>query len=533
MGDIKLLDCTLRDGGYLNDWEFGYENLVNIFNRLVSAKLDIIEIGFLDERRGFDKNRSIIPNSAGVEEIYGGLSKGDSMVVGMIDYGTCAIDKLSPKSESLLDGIRVIFKKHDRKGALDFCRRIKNLGYKVFVQAVSITSYNEAEFDDLLCLVNAVMPYAFSIVDTYGLLHKKELQYYFSRANQRLLPQIGLGYHAHNNFQLAYSNCIEVLESGIERLLIVDGTLYGMGKSAGNAPIELLSDYMNKNLGKQYQIYQLLEAIDVTILDIARKCPWGYQFRFFLSALKDCHPNYVIYLQEKKKLSVKSISDILDRLEEDKKLLYDPHYIEELYLAYQKQACDDSQDKAKLCSLVQGRTVLLLAPGNNVIEQKERVDKIVAQKNPFIIAVNFFPQQYDVDGVFMSNAKRYVQLTSAINEGGAVLTMATSNITKAKGKFDLLFNYGSLLDEEAMLADNPMIMLIRLLDQVGVKDIYLAGFDGYSKAEKADYVNPNMAYTFSKSKALEINEDVIKGLAKYAKPSQMQFVTDSYYNNTM
>ena len=85
MRDIELLDCTLRDGGYLNDWEFGCDNLVNIFERLVSAKADIIEVGFLDERRDFDPNRSIMPDTASVEKIYGGLERGDSMVVGMID----------------------------------------------------------------------------------------------------------------------------------------------------------------------------------------------------------------------------------------------------------------------------------------------------------------------------------------------------------------------------------------------------------------------------------------------------------------
>ena len=85
MRNIELLDCTLRDGGYLNDWEFGHDNLVNIFERLVSAKADIIEIGFLDERRDFDLNRSIMPDTDSVEKIYGGLDRSGSMVVGMID----------------------------------------------------------------------------------------------------------------------------------------------------------------------------------------------------------------------------------------------------------------------------------------------------------------------------------------------------------------------------------------------------------------------------------------------------------------
>lgn len=106
-----LLDCTLRDGGYLNDWKFGKENIASIFERLVSSGVDVIEIGFLDDRREYDSERTIMPNTQCVEKIFRNMDRGTAMVVGMIDYGTCAIEQLQPCSESYLDGIRVIFKK--------------------------------------------------------------------------------------------------------------------------------------------------------------------------------------------------------------------------------------------------------------------------------------------------------------------------------------------------------------------------------------------------------------------------------------
>lgn len=112
MGKIKLLDCTLRDGGYVNDWKFGHDNIVSIFERLVDANVDIIEIGFLDERRPFDMDRSIMPDTDSVGKIYGMLDRKQADIVGMIDYGTCGIQNIKPCSESYLDGIRVIFKKH-------------------------------------------------------------------------------------------------------------------------------------------------------------------------------------------------------------------------------------------------------------------------------------------------------------------------------------------------------------------------------------------------------------------------------------
>ena len=140
MKDIKLLDCTLRDGGYVNDWEFGHDNIINIFERLISANVEIIEVGFLNDSREFDINRTIMPN-------------------------TCAIENLAPQSEGFLDGIRVIFKKQVMVPALAYCAEVKKLGYKVFAQAVSITSYSDDEMLQLLTMVNELEPFAFSLVD--------------------------------------------------------------------------------------------------------------------------------------------------------------------------------------------------------------------------------------------------------------------------------------------------------------------------------------------------------------------------------
>ena len=182
MADIKLLDCTLRDGGYLNDWEFGNDNIINIFERLVSAQIDIIETGFINDSCEYDINKSIFPDTKSVDATYGQLSKGNSITVGMIDFGTCSIENVSDKSDSWLDGIRVIFKKQKMHEAIDFCTKIKAKGYKTFVQAVSITSYSDEELNELIDLVNELEPYAFSLVDTYGLLHRGKLRHYFDCA---------------------------------------------------------------------------------------------------------------------------------------------------------------------------------------------------------------------------------------------------------------------------------------------------------------------------------------------------------------
>ena len=522
--DIKLLDCTLRDGGYLNDWEFGRSNIVNIFERLVSAKIDIIETGFIDDRRPYDVNRTIFPDTDSANKIYGKLDKGSSMIVGMIDFGTCSIDNVMPADECYLDGIRVIFKKQKMHAAIDFCRQVKEKGYSVFAQAVSITSYNDEEFAELIGLVNDLEPYAFSLVDTYGLLHKGQLRHYFDIACSSLKKSIGIGYHAHNNFQLAYANCIELIDDPPkDRMLIVDGTLYGMGKSAGNTPTELLVMHMNSSHKTHYHNSQILEAIEVTMLEMSRKIKWGYSFKFFLAASHDCHPNYV-----------KSISEILESLDDEKRLLYDGDYIRDLYFDYQKRCCADSDSVAGLIKELTGANILLMGPGKNIYAQRDKVLDYISGKKCVTISINFIPEDYEIDYVFMSNAKRYVQLCSALNEQKEKSKLiATSNITRTLGEFDHTLNYSDLLDEEALMPDNPLIMLLKLLKKADVASIALAGFDGYRETSVSNYVNPNMEYTYSSEEANNINEDTVRGIKKLDLKTKPVFVTDSIYKSLM
>lgn len=532
MNNCKLLDCTLRDGGYINDWEFGHNTLINVFERVTSAGVDFIEVGFLDQRRDFDINRSIAPTTACFSKIYGGLSKKKTQVVGMIDYGTCDINNIQPCKDSFLDGIRVIFKKHLREEALKYCKQLKELGYIVFTQAVSITSYDDEELMDLIKLVNEVKPFAVSIVDTYGLLHKKTLFHYYEMMNEYLIENIGIGYHSHNNFQLGYANCIELMNSHGEsnRMLLCDGSVFGMGKGAGNAPTELLAMYMNENYGKQYDISQLLEVIDVNVFDIYKRSSWGYSMKFFIAASNDCHPDYVSYLLNKKTLSVKSINEILKNLSEERKLFYDKAYMEQLYVDYQKQECDDAVAYQELASQLKGQEVLVIGPGSSINDHKEAVTEYISEKNPLVISINFVPEEWKIDYLFLTNSKRYVQQATSISQlGHEIKIIATSNVTKSNGRFDYKMDYESLIDREAVFMDNSFIMLLKTLTRIGLSRVSLAGFDGYSSDKETNYYTSKMEYEFAKQKGDEINAYVNRMLPLLQSKMEMKFITDTLY----
>lgn len=527
-----LLDCTLRDGGYVNDWEFGHDKITEIFERLVSAQIDIIEVGFLDERRKFDINRTIMPDTKSVNKVFEGLEKGNSLVVAMIDYGTCSIENIQPCEETFLDGIRVIFKEPLMYEALEFCRKLKNLGYKVFSQMVSVTTYTDERLKEYANLVNSVKPYANSMVDTYGLLHHRQLMHIFNVLDQNLSSDIIIGFHAHNNFQLGYANCIEYLETVVQRTIVADGTLYGMGKSAGNAPLELLAMYMNENFNTNYDICQILEAIENTIMDIYHKQCWGYNSFFYIAASTKCHPNYVSFLMDKKTLSVKQITNILNTITDDKRLMYDAKYAEKLYLEYQNIVCDDKEAIALLKAAFKGKRILLIGPGNNIKRQKNKVKKFVEENKPIVISVNYAPKDIKIDYVFLTKSKRYTQLLSdlknSVNENSAII--ATSNVTKTAGDFKYVLNYGSLIDKNTEIIDNSLVMLLKVMIEVKVGQVFLAGFDGYSKRND-NYFDVSREYSYAKEKASYLNKYVIDFLTNVNNKIYVDFITKSYYES--
>jgi 4-hydroxy 2-oxovalerate aldolase len=530
MRRIKLLDCTLRDGGFVNDWNFGKGSIKSIIGRLDSAGVDIIEIGFLDSRRKPDNDRSIQPDTASLKAIMENIEVKHALIVAMIDFGTCGLEAIEQQVNSCIGGIRVIFKKNDCTEALKFCKGLKDKGYKVFANPVSTTSYSDGEMTALMDEINKLEPYGVSIVDTYGLMHKKELVHYYKLMDSALKPAIGIGYHSHNNFQLAYANCIELLEIQSERELILDGSLYGMGKSAGNAATELIAMHLNKYFCKHYEVNHLLEAIDVDIMREYEKKYWGYSLMHYIAASNDCHPDFVKNLIEKKTLSVKSVNEILQNLEQNAKLTYNKELIEALYRNYQNVVVDDRAAYAALAKELADRPVLMLAPGNSIAGDKAEIDKYICEKKPVVISTNFLTDKYRTDYVFFGNAKRYSQFYDGVyGKDSQIKVICTSNVTKADKSIDYLFNFNSLICSEEPIRDNPMIMLLKILVKLKIKSAALAGFDGFSGCGAANYFDEYVKFLYCDDNVVLRNELIKEKVREFKNLIELEFITPSEY----
>jgi len=530
MKQISLLDCTLRDGGFVNDWDFGFGTAKSIISRLASSGIEIVEIGLLDDRREYDINRTILPGTNFYSSLLKNICIRDTLIAAMIDYGTCSIDKIEPSSQTNIDIIRVIFKKHLKKDALEFCNELQEKGYKVSVQPVSITSYEDNELVELLEFINEIKPFAVSIVDTYGLMHHDQLINYFRIFDKTLLPEIIIGYHSHNNFQVAYTNSIELMKLDSNRHLVLDGTLYGMGKGAGNANTELLANYLNKNFDKNYSLDQLLEAIDVDILKEYDKNKWGYSLCFFISASNDCHPNYVKFLMDTKTLAIKSINEILKNIPDEEKLNYNESLIENLYKQYQENEIDDSNDYIELNKIINGRKVLILAPGKTLETNKSNIIDYIKQNNPVVFSINFLNDDYSVDFVFLGNPKRYSQFYHKIyGDDSAVKVICTSNVVESNNKIDYKFNFNSLKLDNDLIRDNPLLLLIKIISKLSANEVALAGADGYLPDDQSNYYANYLSFLFCDDEVLLRNELIKKELEGLGQKINIFYLTPSMY----
>lgn len=530
MRAIKVLDCTLRDGGFVNDWNFGIGSIENIIARLDKAGIDIVEIGFIDKRRQYDINRSILPDTDSMKPVFENLNVSNSMIVAMIDFGTCDIGAITEQKDSVLDGIRVIFKKQNYIEALDFCKEIKKKGYKIFINPVSVTSYGTEEIINLISEINELAPYCVSIVDTYGLMHKEELFHYYEILDKNLAEGIIIGYHSHNNFQLAYSNSLELMAIGSERELVVDASLYGMGKSAGNTCTELLAMYLNEHYEKNYDIEQLLEAIDVDISKEYAKKYWGYSLMHFIAASNDCHPDYVSNLTSKRTLSIKSVNEILCKIDQANKLTFNKDLIERLYIQYQNKYIDDSGAYAILRRELEKREILVLAPGKSIKLQRDKIRTFIKGNNPIVVTINFISDDFKPDYVFMGNAKRYSQFFNKIYRNDYSLkVICTSNVSESNKKIDFKFNFSSLINDNEFIRDNPVLMLLKILARMQIGKVYIAGFDGYSADSVNNYPEEYIQFLYCNDDVVLRNDACKKAIAAIGKDIELEFLTSSLY----
>lgn len=522
MNKVHILDCTLRDGGYCNEWKFGFDNTKRITEGLVESNVEIIECGFLTNKVTYNPESTKFTT---VEQLASVIpqERNGKIFVAMMNYGEYEIDQLPVCDGSSIDGIRVAFHKKNLRESLELCKMIKAKGYLVFIQAMVSLSYQDDEFLALIRSVNEFEPYAFYIVDSFGMMKGKDLTRLFYMVEHNLKENIWIGFHSHNNMQLAYSNAQQLITVETNRNLIIDSSIMGMGRGAGNLNTELFVGYLNENAGKKYNLKPLLIIIDKILNNFYQRKYWGYSLPNYISASYNAHPNYAGYLEEKKTLTIEDMDEIFSMMDEDKKVAYNEKYIEELYLKYQEKDNVMETHLSEFTEKIIGKSVLIIAPGKSSITERERIIECASQKDIVTFSINYDYDEEITDYIFLSNLRRYRDLPADKRQKSIV----TSNIP-ASDVF-LQIRYKDLLNNTDAVKDNAGLMLIKLLIQQGVKKVYIAGMDGYSANLDENYADSRMNFSTDKVMAEKKNAGIMAVLKDFSTMIDIEILTSPKY----
>lgn len=499
--DLKILDCTLRDGGYINSWHWGMNTARSIINSLVKANVDIVEVGFL---RNIDKYNEDITVCNQIEQLNRLLPthKKNTMFSAMAMNSSYDIKELSPYDGKGIEMIRVTAHDYDIAEGLDFAGRIKERGYKLSINPINIMGYTDEEVLKIIDKVNAIGPYQFSIVDTFGSMKRRDLDRIVSLADHNLDQGIRLALHLHENMSLSCCLAQNFIDKHLNRPVVIDGSLMGIGRIPGNLPLELIADYLNDYTEGTYDIDYMMDAIQDYIAPLRGESEWGYTPAYFLSARFNLHRNYAEYYLDKGDLTNRDINRILARFKRSKATVFDADYADSLYNEYKNNIIDDSEDIQKLKTILANKPILILAPGATIVEYKEQIDNFVKKNNPIVFSVNFIPEIYKVDYAFFSNNKRFSRYEK-IN----CRLIVTSNLLNTPANFRINYNRLSVAFNQGF---NSYVMLLKLLKDVYVDKIAVAGADGYFLNQKNYYnldiqnmSNHEIGYNVSVSKAIK------------------------------
>lgn len=526
MNEINVLDCTLRDGGYVNDWQFGKNNIKKMIQKLSEAKIDIIECGFLTEKKVWNPDISQFDTISRIQE-YLPEKRDNILRVCMVNYGEYDINNIPDYTEKSIDGIRVAFHKKDMNSALEFCKKISQKGYKLFIQPMVSVSYTDEEYIQLIQNANNMNPHAFYIVDSFGVMKRNDLFRLYYLVDHNLNHDIYVGYHSHNNIQMAYSNAQALVEMKTKRNLIIDASVFGMGRGAGNLNTELFIEHLNEINGARYKVQPLLQIIDQILAPVYLNNFWGYSLPHYISAVNNCHPNYASYLDAKNTLTIENINEILSGLNESEKNNFDIDIIEHLYHQYQERTILDEKTRKKLKKVFKGKTAILIAPGTSIVEEEEKVRKAIQKPDTITVSINFRPENLKCHYTFVSNLRRFEDLKDIPETELIKTSNIQNNENGTYGAYTV--NYADLRNNIKGVEDNATMMLIKLLIDLEVKKIKLAGLDGYSHEVYENFAQKDMAFIKSPSVMDTMNQGMETILKEFSKHIKIEFITTQKY----
>lgn len=287
-----ILDCTLRDGGYVNNWGFDTATALSVIDGLYESGVRYIEIGILGTKAQAGKQTKF-NNFSEMEPLLQNR-KADCHYAVMFTQENAGDFTFPPKSDRTPDCIRLAYFQPTWREAIEKAQELQKLGYQVFLQAMATFMYTSEELSEMLAAINHTKPTAFYMVDSFSTLYPADVVKMRDQILSELSEEIAFGFHAHNNIQMAYANVQAFLDCNTGHTLFADSSIFGMGRGGGNVPTELLMEYLNRR-GACYGVQGVLRLYQMYLDSIYRKYGWGYTIPYYLTAVKEINSAYGWY----------------------------------------------------------------------------------------------------------------------------------------------------------------------------------------------------------------------------------------------
>lgn len=282
--EIKIVDCTIRDGGLMNNWNFPQAMVKDVFHGLAEAGVDYVELGYRADKSMFPPENHGPWRYCDEQDLREVAFESESTKISvMVDVGRTDYDNFLPRSESIISMFRVACYAKDIDKAIHLGNHIKDLGYEVCVNIMAASHVLEPDLDEALAQLAETSFQAIYLVDSFGYFYSEHI-HYLAEKYLKALPGKEVGIHCHNNQQLAFSNTVEGIIKGINYL---DGSIYGMGRAAGNCTTELLLGFL-KN--PKYKLQPVLRLIDQYFARMKDELKWGYEMPYMITGILNKHP---------------------------------------------------------------------------------------------------------------------------------------------------------------------------------------------------------------------------------------------------
>jgi 4-hydroxy 2-oxovalerate aldolase len=311
--DVKVLDCTIRDGGLVNNYHFTDEFVREVYNTCLAVGVDYFEIGKIVSKEVMSPEEYGAWNFCEEEDIRRIVGENDTnmKIAVMADIGRTFKEDIRPKSESVVDMIRVACYIHQIPAALEIIEEAHKKGYETTINIMAVSKISGSDLDEALELASNSNVDVIYLVDSFGSFYTEQIRE-LTKKYIKVAEEKGkkIGIHTHNNQQMAYANTIESMILGTSYL---DATISGLGRGAGNCPLELLLGFL-KN--PKFQIQPLLKFIQNYIVPLRQELHWGYDIPYMLTGQLNEHPRSAIAFIKNKNTDYSKFYDTLTDLDE-------------------------------------------------------------------------------------------------------------------------------------------------------------------------------------------------------------------------